>query len=156
MNILFVCSGNVSRSFLAEMVLEHEIQVLGLHNVAVSSAGLFAYEGSPPDPVMVEYLEKTGVLVKGHVARQLTREDLEWADRILVMERDHKGMIEERWPHAKDRVELLSRFTSGNGDYTGDDIADPFGRSPYHYRLAQSQITLAIKSFVKRVLVQQG
>ena len=65
------------------------------------------------------------------------------------MERDHKEMIEEQWPHAMGRVELLSRFTLGSSDYIGDDIADPFGRSPYHYRLAQASITMAVRTFVK-------
>ena len=150
MNILFVCSGNVSRSFLAEMLLKNEVERNNLDNVSVSSAGLRAYPGSPPDSKMVEYLSKTGIPVKQHKSRQITEEDMDWADLILVMEKDHVRMIEKSWPKIRGKVELLGKFiTDGPG---ADDIIDPFRASPYHYRLAQSQIILAIRSLVKKIL----
>lgn len=154
MNILLVCSGNVSRSFMAEMLLRNEIEQLRLDNISVSSAGLFAYPGSPPDPKMVEHLLERGISMKSHEARQITQDDVDWADLILVMEGDHATMIERLLPEAKGKVELLGKFVS-EGQTVVDDIPDPFGKSSYHYRLAQAQITLAIRSFVKGVLLNQ-
>ncbi len=150
MNILFVCSGNVSRSYLAEMLLRHEIKLQGLSNTSVSSAGLFAYPGSRPDPKMVEYLQNKGIAAEGHEARQITKGDVDWADLILVMEKGHREMIEDRWPEAEGKVELLGRY--GSDDPIAADIMDPFGMSSYHYRLSQAQITFAIESLVKKVL----
>ena len=150
MNILFVCSGNVSRSYLAEMLLRHEIELQGLSNISVSSAGLFAYPGNRPDPQMVVYLEKKGIAAERHEARQIRKGDVDWADLILVMEKEQKEMIEDRWPESEGKVELLGRYSS-DGPIT-DDIVDPFGMSSYHYRLCQAQITFAIDSLVKRVL----
>jgi protein-tyrosine phosphatase len=147
MNILFVCSGNISRSFLADMLFKHEIESHKMDNIYSSSAGLFASQGSPPDPKMVDYLLKKEIPVKRHEARQISRQDVEWADHILVMEKEHERMIEASWPDVKEKVELLGRFASGV--QVADDVIDPFGRSPYHYRLAQSQITLAMRSLVK-------
>jgi len=154
MNILIVCSGNVSRSFMAEMLLRNETEQLKLDNISISSAGLFAYPGSPPDPKMVEYLSGMGVSIKGHEARQITKDDVDWADLILVMEAEHARMIERLWPEVKGKVELLGGFVS-EGQTVVDDIPDPFGKSSYHYRLAQAQITLAIRGFVKKVLLDQ-
>lgn len=154
MNILFVCSGNVSRSFMAEMLLRNEIEQLKLDNISISSAGLFAYPGSPPDPKMVDYLLKMGISTKSHEARQIMKDDVDWADLILVMARDHATMMERLWPEAKGKVELLGKFVS-EGQSVVDDIPDPFGKSLYHYRLAQAQITMAIRSFVKSVLLDQ-
>jgi protein-tyrosine phosphatase len=150
MNILFVCTGNVSRSLLAHKLLENEIEVHNLYDISVSSAGLYAYPGSPPDPKIVDYLLQKGIRVERHEARQITEEDVDWADHILVMERDHAKILEKKWPGAKDKVELFGKFASGGlGE---DEIIDPFGKSPYHYRLAQAQITLAIESLVKRLI----
>jgi protein-tyrosine-phosphatase len=153
MNILFVCTANISRSFMAEMVLNNEVDLHNLDNIFISSAGLFANPGSPPDPKMVEHLLEMGISIKDHESSQITKEDADWADLILVMEADHATMIERLWPEVKGKVELLGRFISQGQNV--DDIVDPFGRSSYHYRLAQSQITLAIRSFVKRVLLGQ-
>ena len=153
MNILFVCSANISRSFLAETLLKNEIETLKENSVSVASAGLHAYPGSPPDPKMIEYLSKMGMTPKNHEAKQITKQDVDWAHLILVMEKDHKNMLEELWPGIGHKVKRLGRFISE--DQKADDIIDPFGRSPYHYRLAQSQITLAIKNLVKSIKSDQ-
>jgi len=153
MNILFICTGNISRSFLAEMLLKNEIRQHGTDNISVSSAGLFAYPGNPSDPKMEEYLSKTGVPFESHEARQITKEDVDWADYILVMERNHQRLIEDQWPEAKVKVELLGKYVSE--DQIEDDVVDPYGGSPFHYRLAQSQITLAIKPLFKRLITDQ-
>jgi protein-tyrosine-phosphatase len=153
MNILFVCSGNVSRSFLAEALLRHEVELQGLENISISSAGLYGFPGSPPDPKMVEYLHTMGISVKEHAARQITKEDVEWADLILVMERDHVERIGGLWPELKGKVKLLGIFISD--DRIVDEIIDPFGRFSYHYRLAQAQISYAIKSLVEKILAEQ-
>ena len=70
------------------------------------------------------------------------------------MEKDHKTTIEGTWPQAEGKVELLGKFIAGGPD--PDDIVDPFRKSPYHYRLAQSQITLSIEYLVKQVLLHQN
>ena len=154
MNILFVCSGNVSRSFLAEMLLRNEVERLKLKGVSVSSAGLHAHPGSPPDSKMVEHLLGMGVPVVAHQARVMIEEDVELADFILVMEKEQADTIHRLWPAAKGKVELLGKYLSVGGD--GDDIIDPFGKSPYHYRVAQSQITLAVRSLARSLVSEQS
>ena len=150
MNVLLVCSGNVSRSFLAEALLRHEMQSLGKHDVHVGSAGLYAYPGSPPDSQMVDYLAKAGIAFEPHEARGMRREDAEWADLIVVMEKDHARTIETAWPEAGAKVELLGRYLSG--DWTEDDILDPYRKSLYHYRLVQSQVSLAVRNLARRIV----
>ena len=137
---------------MAEMLLENEVKENNLDNVSISSAGLFAQPGNHADPRMVKYLLDEGIPMKNHESRQVEKDDIDWADLILVMENSHADTIEELYPEAKDKVELLGKYISDG--QTVDDIPDPFDRSLYRYRLAQAQITLAIKSFVKRVLLK--
>lgn len=154
MKVLFVCSGNVSRSFLAEALLRHEMGRLGRTDVSVSSAGLYAFPGSPADPKMVQYLESLDIMASPHEARQVSPEDVDRADLIVVMEKRHAQEIARQWPGTEAKVELLGKSLAGIP--VEDDIVDPFGRTPYHYRLAQSQITLAVKSLSKRLLPAKG
>jgi protein arginine phosphatase len=149
MNILFVCSGNISRSFLAETLMKNEIEQIKTDRISVASAGLHAYPGNLPDRKMTDYLSKMGITAKNHKARQVTKQDVDWADLILVMEKEHKTVLKELWPGVGVKVKRLGRYISE--DQKTDDIIDPFGRSPYHYRLAQSQITLAIKNLLKSI-----
>ncbi len=150
MNILFVCTGNVSRSYLAEMLLKDEVKRRQLKDVVVSSAGISAYHGRPADPEMVNYLSKMGVASENLGSRPITKEDVDRADLILVMEKAHIQIIEAQWPEVKDKVELLGKYIAQ--DRAEDDIIDPYGKSPYHYRLARSQITLAVRSLMKKLL----
>lgn len=154
MNILFVCSANISRSFLAEMLLKNELKKLKLDNISVTSAGVHAIPGNPPDLEMVDYLAKMGVSAEEHESKQITEQDVDQSDFIFVMENDHKTTIEGMWPQSIGKVELLGKFISGGP--VADDIVDPYHRSPYHYRLAQSQITLSIQSLIKQVILNQN
>lgn len=147
MNLLLVCSGNVSRSFLAEVLLRRELRYLGVDTANVASAGVYAYPGNPPDPHMLDYLAKSGIAYGTHEARELTGQIVQWADRIFVMEKGHGDAIERNWPEATSKIELLGKYISGDG--ANDDIPDPYGNSAYHYRLAQSQISLAVRNLAR-------
>ena len=149
MNVLFICTANVSRSFLAEMLLRHRIDRQELKDIYVSSAGIDAVPGYPPDPKMIDYLLNQNIPAADHASRPVRQEDIDGADRIFVMEKKQADAITWRWPQAAGKLELLGRYISA--DSAADDIMDPYGRSPYHYRLAQSQISLAIDKLVRNL-----
>jgi protein-tyrosine-phosphatase len=65
------------------------------------------------------------------------------------MEKLHFELIEELCPEKRDEIELLGKYVSA--DQAEDDIPDPFGKSSYHYRLAQSQITLAVRTLADKL-----
>ncbi len=150
MNILFVCTANISRSFLAEHLLRHKLRSHEIYNISVSSAGINAIPDAAPDPKMVDHLLKKGIRSEQHKARQITKEDVDWANRILVMEKWHADILEEMWPEAKAKVDFLGRFASGG--LVDDDIIDPFGKSPYHYRVAEAQISLGVEALAKELM----
>ena len=150
MNILFVCSANVSRSFLAEKLLKRELEKQNIKDVSVASAGLNTFDLNEPDRNMVAHLSKIGIPPGDHRPKQISKQDIDWANIILVMEDNHTKKIMAIWPEAKAKLQIFGRFVSAGP--TIDDIVDPFGKSSYHYRLAQSQITLAINNFVQLLL----
>lgn len=149
MNILFLCTGNVSRSYLAEMLFRYEIDQGRSEGISVSSAGILDNEGMSADPVMADYLAKSEIPTKTHSARTVTERDIEWADHIYVMENRHREYILEYWPWADPKVERLGKYIAP--DQAEDDIIDPYGRPEYYYRVAQSQITSAVKALFKKL-----
>ncbi len=136
------------------MLLLNAVKLNALDNISISSAGTHAYNGNPPDPKMVDYLSEIGVPIEMHEARKITKDIVDWADRILVMEKYHAEIIESHWPEAKSKIDRLGQYISN--DQWVDDIIDPYGRSLFHYRLAWSQITMAIKNIVKKILSDQN
>jgi protein-tyrosine-phosphatase len=102
------------------------------------------------DPKMLDHLLKKGISGEDHKTRQITKEDMDWADRILVMEKRHAEILENMWPGAKTKVDFLGRYASGG--LIDDDIIDPYGKSPYHYRVTEAQISLGIEALAKELL----
>ena len=152
MNILFVCSANICRSFLAEMLTKDEIEARNIENISVASAGLFAQPGSPPDPEIVKYLKDRGISANDHLSRKLEKEDVDWADHIFVMEKTQADLIKETWPEASEKVEPLGLYLSRPEMI--DDIIDPYNRTSFHYRLAQSQIIMALRALFQKIFLE--
>lgn len=147
MNILFVCTGNISRSFLAKAILLNELKKNGIKDIEVSSSGTGAYPGTPADPEMVEFLREKDIPIPEHASKLVSDEEIKWADMILVMERSHHNRLVKTWPESAGKVEMLGRYVAP--DQPDDEIIDPYGRSSYHYRLVQAQIGLAVSNLFK-------
>ncbi|MBN1850724.1 MAG: hypothetical protein JW932_19300 [Deltaproteobacteria bacterium] len=154
MNILFVCTANISRSYFAEILFRNEAELNALDHLVIASAGTHAHDGVPPDPKMVDYLAEMGIPIKAHQAKRLTEELLHWADYVFVMERAHVDIILRLCPDVKEKVDLLGRYMSD--DDLVDDIIDPYGRTLFHYRLARSQISMAVRNLIKKFLFDQN
>lgn len=149
MNILFVCTGNISRSYLAKTLLLNEINKNQLEGISVSSAGTGAYPGTAADPEMIAFLKEKEIPEGEHYSRMISQDDIDWADLILVMEEYHYDYLVRTWPESEYKIEMLGKYITP--DQPDDEIVDPYGRSPYHYRLVQSQIMLAVSNLFKTI-----
>lgn len=86
MRILMVCLGNICRSPLAEGILKHKVQQLGL-NWTVDSAGTGGWHsGELPDRRSIAVARRYGIDITDQRARQFEPVDFERFDRILVMD----------------------------------------------------------------------
>jgi protein-tyrosine phosphatase len=106
--LVFVCTANVCRSPLAERVAGARLAGRGwLGGVPVASAGVRAAEGQPMCDVSATLLEPGEPTPDGHVARQATKEIVEAAGLVLVMEREQRGEIARLAPGSQAKVFTL-------------------------------------------------
>lgn len=85
--ILFLCTGNLCRSPMAEYFLLDLADRRRL-SLDVRSAGT-ARQGVPSPPEVVTAMSRFGLDLSGHRSRTFTEDDLEGADLIIGMERRH-------------------------------------------------------------------
>jgi len=104
---------------MAEGLLKHALAATNKGECVVSSAGLGALVGHPPDPKACQLMMEKGVDITGYRASQLNKEMIRKTDLILVMETAHKIAIEESEPSAKGKVFRL-------GEWGKFDIPDPY------------------------------
>ncbi|MBI2438938.1 MAG: low molecular weight protein arginine phosphatase [Lentisphaerae bacterium] len=143
LQILFVCTGNLCRSPVAEYLLRRQ---LGLETPwQVRSAGLFAGQGTPASPPAIEVLRERGINLRPHRSRQVTKEMVDAATLIVVMTNEHLAELKRRFPEAQDRIYLLKSFCSSGDDR---DIRDPLGGTAFVYRAVCNEIEAALPGLI--------
>lgn len=136
MRILFVCSANICRSALAEVILKQKLHQKGLTDIVVESAGVHNYEGGPRDYMMVSYARKSGYELGG-TARYVSQSMIDSADLIICMEHFHVVEMQKRLPYVR-----WSRIYTFNDICFGEqtDLIDPSGDTGYIYHYVFEKI----------------
>jgi RpiB/LacA/LacB family sugar-phosphate isomerase len=144
--ILFVCTGNVCRSPMAEALLRQMWR--GRPDVRVLSAGLCAADGQPASPAAVAAVREVGASLADFVSQPVQPELIQQADFIWTMTRQQLETIQMLYPAAAEKTFLLREFEcSAPGEVR--DIFDPIGGSTELYRQVRDQIRDALPSVIQ-------
>ncbi len=144
--ILFVCTGNVCRSPMAEGILRYAAQNCG--DYRVMSAGLGASEGQPPSPNAVQAVRELGIDISNQRSRPLTADLVHQADYIFGMTHSHIDTVSLLFPQAAEKTFLLREFDE-TLDYFEKDISDPIGGSYDVYVNCRDQIEQGIAAMLR-------
>jgi protein-tyrosine phosphatase len=126
MRVLFVCTGNICRSPLAEAIFRHRAQAAGVgHRFEVDSAGTHGWhEGEPADARARRVASRRGVAVTS-LARPVESADFERFDHILAMDRGHLRELLRLCPAPlRGRIRLMRDYDHPKG--ADADVPDPY------------------------------
>ena len=137
MKILFVCSANICRSALAEVILTKKLEENGIDGVEVSSVGVYDYAGEPRDPMMVSLARQAGYDMGG-VAKFINRQSIDDADLIICMEYHHVVEL-QKWYVPYARWSCIHRFNEICFNER-TDLPDPSGDTDYMYQYVFDKI----------------
>ncbi|OBF54940.1 protein tyrosine phosphatase [Mycolicibacterium monacense] len=125
MHILFVCTGNICRSPIAERLARAYIRRSpGIDNVTASSAGTRAMVAQPIHPHAALVLERLGGDSRNFQARQFSSAFLQNVDLILTMTRAHRDHVLEQAPHRVRSTFTLAEAAQMLCDFTAEHIND--------------------------------
>jgi len=123
--VLFVCSGNICRSPLAEALFKSLATEAGLGSrVVVDSAGTHNYhEGDRADPRTRHVGRQHGLIVDS-IARAVIDADFDRFDLIVAMDRGHRReLISRSGPGRKASIRMMREF---DPEAEHEDVADPY------------------------------
>ena len=150
-NILFVCTGNSCRSVFAEGILKEMFAKEGLE-IHVHSAGTEAFSGRQGSPRVLRLLNDEGIDLSAHRTRKITREIIEEAGIIFVMEKAHRKAILALAPEREAGIFLLSQFYSRPEILPmGTEIPDPIGMDAFFYENVNDLIRLCCQSVLNKL-----
>ncbi len=144
--ILFVCTGNICRSPMAEGLFRKATQ--GRNDYRAMSAGLGAAVGLPPSEHAVQAMREVGVDISSLRSRPLTADLVQQADFIFGMTHSHVDAITLLYPQAAEKTFLLREFDD-TLDRHQNDICDPIGGSYEVYLHCRAQLEQGITTMMK-------
>ncbi|HEV8618608.1 MAG TPA: serine hydroxymethyltransferase [Candidatus Udaeobacter sp.] len=150
-NVLFVCTGNICRSPIAEGFFR---RLLGnRRDIEVASAGVHAVRGQPPSLYAVQVCEEEGVDISGLRSQPLTVALIDRATHIFAMTGAHLETIHMLFPQGAEKSFLLREFEEP-GTTVWRDVPDPIGLGRDVYELCARTIKNALPSVL--AFVEQG
>jgi glycine hydroxymethyltransferase len=144
--VLFVCTGNVCRSPMAEGIFRRAVH--GRGEFRVMSAGLGAMNGQPPSQYAVQAVRELGIDISNQCSRMLTADMVQQADYVFGMTHSHVDTVLLLYPQAAEKTFLLREFDE-TLDTFEKDISDPIGGSYQVYVNCRDQIEQGIASLLQ-------
>jgi len=133
-NIVFVCTGNICRSPMAEQMLEQQAAKNKLP-IKVLSAGVMAMTGDPMTPQSAEAMTLRGYTPTKHVSQDLTPKMLEDADLVLTATLDHRSELARMLPKASKYSFTIDEFARLTSFLMADpEFQDEFKKKPKETR----------------------
>ena len=137
--VLFVCTGNICRSPMAEGLMKD--LVADRKDLRVISAGVHAQQGAAASIDAVTALRDEGIDLRSFRSQPVTEKLLSQCTHVFTMTQDHKRLLELLFPEHESKIQLLGEFT-----HRGGDVPDPIGQVLLTYKRC--------RDFIKSSLAQ--
>ncbi len=150
MKVLIVCSGNICRSPMGEVILQDLADAAGL-DLVVRSAGTLDIEGAEASTNGMLVCREYGLGLENFRSTALSGLHLDDFDRILAMEPKHMVRAKELGGDLAIPIHLVRQFS---GEKTGPSellaqIPDPVGHDIGVYRACFTLIRRCMMGFVE-------
>lgn len=157
--ITVVCSGNICRSPMAEVVLRHLLAKAGRPDVLVTSGGIGGWHvGEGADPRTVRVLHDFGYDGAAHRAQQFRPRWFGAHDLVLAADRGHLRALQQLAPTEADaaKVRLLRSFDPASALRGEDEVADPYYGGREDFEECLRQVEAACRGVVGHVQGEGG
>jgi protein-tyrosine phosphatase len=151
-SILFVCTGNICRSPVAEGLMRHILKECGIfEQFTLDSAGVDSHHiDQAPDPRAQETELKYGVDISDLRARNIRGRDFDTFDLILAMDNSHLARLKKHKPeNSTARVELYLPYSESTPVL---EVPDPYYGDISDFEYVHALLLRATEGILKKIL----
>lgn len=148
-DVLFVCTGNLCRSPIAEGLLRMRLAESGRTDVTVDSAGIHARDGAPPEPFAIAAAATLGADIARQRARQFDPGDFARFGHVIAMDLGHLDFLTATRPaHSNASVRLLLEDV---GEFKKLEVPDPYQQDRDAFDFAARLIDVGVNHLITRL-----
>lgn len=153
LRISFVCTGNICRSPMGDVVFRAMADQAGVGDrFAVTSRGTHGYHvGDGADPRTVDALAAAGYDGRAHRAAQLSDADIAGNDLLIALDRGHERIMRTRGADPA-KLTLLTAFDPGRP--ADPDVFDPYYSDERAFATVLEQIERSCTVLLETVLLE--
>lgn len=145
LRILFVCSGNICRSPMADRLGTSFLK--GSRKIVhISSAGTLDLRGFPAAAHACTSLAEWGIDLSNHRSKGIGQLDLEDFDHLVVMAPEHEAELLAQSPQSHARIVRLWNYSSISSQL--GEIPDPVGKGLGSFEMCRDLIAECLENWL--------
>lgn len=151
--ICFVCTGNICRSPMAEIIFRGLAEAAGLADrFTIISAGTGDWHvGEPADPRTIDSMMRVGLDCAGHRAKQFETEWFDDLDLVIAFDRGHERVL-KHWAQDEERQQKIRLMLSFDPEYHhNNDVPDPYYSEPEFFDEVRHMIDRACRNLFRQL-----
>ncbi len=150
-SILFICTGNICRSPLAQGVCQKRAEDLGKDVILDSAATGAWHEGEAPDPRAIAAAKARGIDISRQRARAITDEDFTRFDYLVGMDEGHRRWMRQARTSRGLGEKPMSILLDWSVGMAGQDVPDPYYGGPDDFEKALDLIEKGVDGLLRRI-----
>lgn len=153
MKIMFICTGNICRSAMAEWLLKKKLEDEGIKNIEVYSSGIYAQDGDIPTwEAKTVMKDEYDIDMSKHKATNIRNSKIKEMDLILCATISHKIAVIDLYPKLEGKVFTMKEYVNYSREYHDEvNIKDPWGYDIETYRSCISEIDECVGLLINKV-----